>query len=313
MTQDTSLEPLIYMRKLKGFLVLALLAFSATVAMAWSSGGHQVVAAGTYRQLSPELKTKVSNILKEHPKYEEWKRTYRTEDNSMDLETYVFLRASVWPDEIRQRDNPYHHPHWHYIDYPLKPRKFPFEPNPDPDDDILFAITKSEETLASRKTSRRERAIYLSWLIHLIGDLHQPLHCASLFSSAYPHGDKGGNDFFVKPGDHEVNLHSFWDGLLGTSGKAQTHWNYAVALETEYPRKSLKEIKNDRLAKEWSLEGRTLAIDKAYLRGDLKGSLDRDNAVALPTGYAKAAKTVAEKQGALAGYRLADEIEKYVR
>jgi hypothetical protein len=153
----------------------------------------------------------------------------------------------------------------------------------------------------------------LSWLIHLVGDLHQPLHCASLVDSEYPRGDKGGNDFFIKPEEREISLHSFWDGLLGTSGKSQTHWNYAVAIDAEHPRKSLKELKADKTAKDWSLEGRTLAIEKAYLRGDLKGGTSRETAVALPSGYAKEAKAVAEKQAALAGYRLADEIAKYVR
>ena len=195
------------MRKLLGFLTVALLAFPLTRAMAWSSGGHQVVAAAAFRELSPELKTKVSEILKAHPEYERWKRYYRTDNNSLDLEAYIFLRASVWPDEIRQRDNPYHHPHWHYLDYPLKPRGFPFEPGRRiPDDNALFAIAKAEHELSSRGTSAQDRAIYLSWLIHLIGDIHQPLHCASLVDSTYPKGDRGGNDFFIKPEDREISL-----------------------------------------------------------------------------------------------------------
>ncbi len=293
--------------------MLALLISPLASSMAWSSGGHQVVAAAAYRDLSPVFKKKVSDILKSHPDYEKWKRAFQSDNNSLDLESYVFLRASVWPDEIRQRDNPYHHPHWHYIDYPLKPKKFPYEPDPAPNDDALFAIAKCEQTLASRKTSPQDRAIYLAWLIHLVGDLHQPLHCASLVDSEYPTGDKGGNEFFVKPEERGISLHSFWDQLLGTSAKAQTHWNYAVAIDAGYPRKSLKELKADKTPKDWSLEGRTLAIDKAYLRGHLKGGTNRDIAVALPAGYAKDAKAVAERQAALAGYRLSDEIEKFVR
>src|SRR5262249_54451635 len=159
-------------------------------------------------------------------------------------------------------------------------------------EDALFAIAKSEAALSNRKTSAEDRAIYLSWLIHLVGDLHQPLHCASLVNSTYPKGDRGGNDFFVKPEDRPINLHSFWDGLLGTSGKAQNHWNYAVAIDADHPRKLLKELKADKTPKDWSLEGRTLAIEDAYLHGKLKGGTNRDTAAPLPSGYAKDAKAV---------------------
>ena len=56
-----------------------------------------------------------------------------------------------------------------------------------------------------------------------------------------------------------------------------------------------------------------MAIEKAYLRGELKGSTNSDTAPALPADYTKAAKVVAERQAALAGYRLADEIQKYLK
>jgi hypothetical protein len=62
----------------------------------------------------------------------------------------------------------------------------------------------------------------------------------------------------------------------------------------------------------WSLEGRGVAIEEAYLHGELKGGTSKGTSQELPEGYTKAAKVVAEKQAALAGYRLADEIEKRV-
>jgi hypothetical protein len=100
---------------------------------------------------------------------------------------------------------------WHYIDYALKPPTFAFEPQPNPDDDALFGIEESEKTLSDRTAPAEERAVALSWLIHLVGDIHQPLHCASLFTEAYPRGDRGGNEFFVMPASRGIKLHSFWD------------------------------------------------------------------------------------------------------
>ena len=116
-------------------------------------------------------------------------------------------------------------------------------------------------------------------------------------NETYPSGDKGGNEFYVKPAAQGIKLHAFWDGLLGTSGKARTHLNYAVQIQTEHPRKSLKELRRARTAKKWSLEGRSLAIEKAYLRGELKGGTSADKPPDLPEGYTKAAKVVAEELG----------------
>jgi hypothetical protein len=79
-------------------------------------------------------------------------------------------------------------------------------------------------------------------------------------------------------------------------------------IEHEHPRKSLPELKKAKTPKDWSLENRGVAIEKAYLRGELKGGTSKETAQELPDGYTKAAKVVAEKQAALAGYRLADEI-----
>jgi hypothetical protein len=301
------------MRTLTGFFTAALFAQSLSQAFAWSSPGHEVIAAEAYRQLSPGLKTKVSDLLTSHPSYATWTESFRNDNASLDLAAFVFMRASTWPDDIRREETPYNHPHWHYINYPLRPPRFAVQPEPSPDDDILFGLARSERTLANAKASPEERAIYLSWLIHLIGDLHQPLHCVSLFTDAYPKGDRGGNEFFIKPAQRGINLHSFWDGLLGTSRAAQTQWNYAIELEAEYPRKSLKELKKAKAPRDWSLESRKLAVERAYLRGELRSGSNPEFAAALPGGYAKTAKAVAERQAALAGYRLADEIQKYLK
>lgn len=284
-----------------------------TAAQAWNGAGHQVIAAEGYRQLSPALQKKVAGALKAHPQFEKWKAAFVGNREDLDFGLYLFMRSSTWPDEIRREGGEYDHPKWHFIDYPLRPFRFPVEPDASPGDDILYGLRQAERSLSDRKAPPRERAIYLSWLIHLLGDLHQPLHCASLFNRAFPNGDKGGNDFFVKPGERGISLHSFWDGLLGTSGKPQAHLNYAIEIQAAHPRKSLKELRNAKTAKAWSLESRAVAIEHAYLHGKLPGGTSRETGPDLPDGYTKAAKAVAEKQAALAGCRLADEIQKWLR
>jgi hypothetical protein len=286
---------------------------SGTSASAWSGAGHQVIAAAAWRELPAETKAKVTELLKAHPDYGKWERSFASDSASLDLPMFIFMRASTWADEIRRRGNAYDHPHWHYVDYPLKPPSFLLEAAPAPDDDALYGISQCEKILHDTNAYAEKRAAHLAWLIHLIGDLHQPLHCSSFVNDLYPSGDKGGNDFYVKPGSKGIKLHAFWDGLLGTSGKPQSHFSYAIQIQSEHTRNSLPELKKSKTVKEWSLEGRSLAIEKAYLHGELKGSTSADEAPALPEGYTKAAKSVAEKQAALAGYRLADEIRTLLK
>ena len=281
-------------------------------AEAWSGPGHLAIAAEAYRELSPELKAEVFDVLKAHPDYAKWEKAYHPNPN-LDLAAYVFMKSSTWPDEIRRSGSTYDHPNWHFIDYPLVPPTFPLEPGPKPMDDVLFGVMQCEKTLSDTNASPELRAVYLSWLVHLVGDVHQPLHCASLFTDTYPKGDKGGNDFYVKPAQSGVRLHGIWDGLLGSSPNPRTQWNYAIQIEAKYSRTALPELIKHQSPKDWSLESRELAIEKGYLRGQLQGSTNADTAPSLPPDYTKQAKQMAEKQAALAGYRLADEIHKYLR
>jgi hypothetical protein len=294
------------------FVLFSSIALWQSNALGWGSAGHMVIAAEAFRQLSPDSKAKVYETLKAHPDFTKWTNSYHPNLN-VDLATYVFMRSSTWPDDIRRSGNQYDHPNWHFIDYPLRPPSFPMEPGPKPTDDVLYGISQSEKTLNDTNAAPEARAVALSWLVHLIGDMHQPLHCVSLFTAVYPKGDKGGNDFFVKPNERGIRLHSLWDGLLGSSANPQTQWKYAVTLEGEFPKSKLPELTKDTDTKAWSLESRELAIDKGYLHGNLKGSTNADDAPSMPADYTKNAKAVAERQGALAGYRLASKIEKNLK
>jgi hypothetical protein len=299
---------------MKRILLIAVLLCSRGLSLAWSSPGHMTIAAIAYRDLSDGQKQAVTELLKHHPDYPKWKDNYTMSGSDFDFDTFIFMRASTWPDEIRRKGNPYDHPEWHYIDYPLEPPAFPDKPSPFPTNDILYGISQSEKMIKDTNSSPEARAAYFSWLIHLVGDIHQPLHCSTLVNTNYPApvGDKGGNEFYVKPAGTGVNLHSIWDRALGGTVDFRTQLNYAIQISTEHPRASLPEFLKDKTPVAWSKESRAIAIESGYLRGKLAGSAQRDDAPALPEGYTKNMKTIAEKQAALAGYRLADEIRDCV-
>ncbi len=293
--------------------LLLALALSPLACRAWSGAGHMIIAAAAYRNLPAKEQDRVTEILKAHPEYATWKKAFANSASTLDLPLFIFMKASTWPDEIRGEGGKYNHPHWHYINYPLKPTRFPVEAPDRPDDNILTGIAESEKALQKWGTSAEERAVHLSWLIHLLGDIHQPLHCAELVDKQFPEGDKGGNLFYIKPAKRGISLHSFWDGLLGTrNSKPQALVNDAVEIMADHPSKSLPELKNDK-PKGWSLESRSQAVTRAYLEGKLVGSSSHEAAPPLPEGYSTAAKLIAERQAALAACRLAAEIGKCVK
>ena len=163
-----------------------------------------------------------------------------------------------------------------------------------------------------------EKAVYTTWLFHLVGDIHQPLHCTSVFSERFPQGDKGGNLALVRPRTGTTNLHSLWDGLPGR-GTTAGDIGMAVA-EVERAVKDRaddiqKELSEHRTFESWGREGWELCKHAVYLDGQLKvavrggGRAVRD-APEVPADYLAASGRVARVQLGKAGIRLAEQIKE---
>jgi hypothetical protein len=290
---------------------------------AWSAPGHMIVTALAYDQLTPVERAKFDGILRNHTKYRTWKETYPTAGlPDLPLEKFIAMLASLYPDDIRNHDNPETFSEWHYVDYPLVPPDFPMKPAPTPGDDILTGIEKSSN--AARKLTStfdaRTRAKMLSYLLHLIGDIHQPMHCETLFDENFPEpeGDRGGNKAWVKTTEgHAIKLHAFWDQLFGSGGQlfrpvpltmilAADH--RAKELAPLFPRAALPELAEHKTPVSWSLESRALAISDGWRRHNLAYGLTEATASELPADYEEKAHAIADRQVALAGHRLADEL-----
>ena len=165
-------------------------------AAAWNTKGHFTVAKLAWHQLTPEQRATSTAILKAHPHYEEFLADEKPEE--VDLDEWVFSRASYWPDWIRNHHaEEYSKPTWHYISAGFVPPYSKFDPAelelPQPN--VVTQITESIEKL--RSGTEAEKPIYLCWLLHLVGDIHQPLHNCSLLSETFPEGDRGGNESLV--------------------------------------------------------------------------------------------------------------------
>ncbi len=270
-----------------------------------------IAASIAYKQMPPAAQQQAVAILQAHPAMAKWKEALE-KDRPTDPGAYFFMRASTWPDELRKSGSPYDHPAWHYIDYPLTPPDFPFVAGREPENNILFGINDSEKTLHDPVANPEQRAAALSWIIHLIGDLHQPLHCAELVTPQFPlpDGDRGGNSIYVSVGGNPINLHAFWDRLPGMIFSAPYATQSAERIEKLYPPSALPEMATDKDPAAWSLEGRTIAIDSAYLHGQIPGTVtdSKTNPIPLPPEYLEKGKVISDRRLALAGYRLASSL-----
>jgi len=286
------------------FAILLFL-FICTATHAWNARGHMIVAAIAYQELTKENQESITDILIHHPEYErKWKIDYQEVKDDVKLGLYLFIKASIWSDNIRSNKHPHNHLNvskWHYMNYELR---FPYKGDliVSDQENVLDAIDLNLKIFNGSEAPIDQKAIALCWLIHLVGDIHQPLHTVSLFSEQFPKGDRGGNSFWIKP-KGAVKLHSYWDGLLGRSKDPRGILNEVTVITATY-KKDRSSIVLDPVV--WSKESFKLAIEKVYLNGALKGSSDKENALSVPENYGKESKKVGEQQVALAGYRLAE-------
>ncbi len=147
---------------------------------------------------------------------------------------WIFAHCSTWPDiangfQDRDREQ-YHQPTWHYIDVPhflsaedrnALTGKLPVNLKREWSEDaeplslnVMQALKMIDHQLASDAVSDEDKAVYICWLFHLVGDVHQPCHSSSLYTrNRFKSGDRGGNSIFVGP--DRKNLHAIWYGMLG--------------------------------------------------------------------------------------------------
>jgi hypothetical protein len=320
-------------RRMRRMLVCVILAgLLPGPAPAWNKPGHMITAAIAYnvlKQEKPAVLGKVVALLKEHPYYEtRWEALIQRPfipEEQRDL--YLFMLAARWADDAREDPDYYppdmHLDRWHYINLPFKPARQPDTVKTSPPDEevnIFKGYARNLQKL-SQDLPVDERAVALAWVFHLVGDVHQPLHTASLFTEQFQKdeqgklvGDRGGTLFFIRAREDGgvISLHYFWDGLLLGSDRFQAVRNRATELwlRADFARSKLTELSVTDFEKWAREESFRLAQEVAYANGQLAGSPKRSQAPVLPPGYAKKAQAVAERRAVLAGYRLADVLRK---
>jgi hypothetical protein len=325
------------MRKLTIVACLVLMC-TARAALAWNQTGHMTVALIAWRELSDAQKQQVAELLKAHPHYTKLLLEHKPEN--VDESEWAFIRAAVWPDMVRPARpgidiyrgpevTRYNQPSWHYIDFPYDarsgtsgPATKPVESATKPSENILTAIDGSMRKLSNPQTKTEDRAIALAWLEHLVGDIHQPLHAASLYSSTYPQGDRGGNDQTIRAGGAPMRLHAYWDDAMGISDGYELVDFLATRLMVQPMPQSVKARIAESDPKVWAQESHDLAVAVAYLNGTLRTAkssdydgkrITADQVPALPPGYESTARQVSEQRMVMAGLRLAAKLKSVLK
>lgn len=311
------------------FLAPALCAslLAASPAYAWNARGHMTVAAVAWSQMTPTAQAHASALVKLNPRYAAW----ISGASAADRDEVAFVKAATWPDELRSFACSATHPspcyqddgytpadagtdlnigytdmrlrkYWHFAGLAFSmdgtPVEAPFAFN------AQTQIIAFEAALSDAALSDGAKSYDLVWLLHLVGDVHQPLHAMSRFSADSPHGDSGGNGVSVClagatscTAQSAKALHSFWDGAIGANPDPFS----AIAKARALPQVLFSPDVLDAAPESWVAESFELARLVAYADpiGPGKGPYQ------LTAAYQTAAVNAAEQRIILAGTRLA--------
>jgi len=284
---------------MRRFLLALCLSLLPGLAQAWNAAGHRLVAAIAWQQLSSPSRQFVDVVLSRHPDHAAWTEKARSKDG-----LGIFIEASTWPDDIRN-DPRFHdagrqpatpplpgladtarHKPWHYVDL-------------DGDGEVRAGeLDRQIERLSQvlRSSKRDDQLSYaLPWLLHLVADIHQPLHVGRS-------GDEGGNTVEIENPFNQrrpfTSLHAYWDALPGPPWLrgARLEKN-ALRLLAAYPAPIQGNVRL------WREESHRL-LGQAY--PDSNGSL-------LPTiteDFQRQARDIANRRIVEAGYRLGELLER---
>jgi hypothetical protein len=289
--------------KLRASLIALLVAAAPLPAHAWGYQGHRIVAALARSYLTPQVKAKIDALLAE------------------DTDTLVphdMLSAATWADTWRNTHR--ETSEWHFVDLEIDkpdlaaacfghpPALVPASAGPEKSclTDRLTAFTAE---LNDPATPKAERILALKYVLHFMGDIHQPLHAAD-------HEDHGGNCVLLDLGDPmPTTLHSYWDSRV--IGKMGEPWFLTGEVKRSIT-PTLKAGWQAGDAASWAMESYAIAKSTVYSLPakagcDEPGTTTPTAPITLPAGYEAAARGAITTQLGRAGVRLAYVLNRAFR
>jgi len=272
-------------------LIAMLVIIFLPAAHAWGTPGHLVIGQEAKNLLDDATAQLLNQLL---------------QSDTTVLPNYsTIVPAATWPDELRNQGMNALSP-WHYVNGPLCPTNQSLCPTcPDPAN-VVWALLQANSTLSFTPQAVFPQGFMIRFLLHLIGDIHQPLHCSTLYSAQFPTGDEGGNLFKVQLGTEMTDLHTFWD-------EAGAVWPDVMDVPLSPTNQAFVEAQAERLLAShplnaslnfdpaaWAAESQALAVTYAYA--------NLTPGETLSATYVANARAISEQRIALAGRRLAAAI-----
>ncbi|HEX8736381.1 MAG TPA: S1/P1 nuclease [Pyrinomonadaceae bacterium] len=303
------------LKKFASALFLICLIFPLS-ALAWDDVGHKTTAYIAWQQLTPQARERVSKILQNAPEDSDLGVFFMGDARPLAVRQMEhFMIAATWADIVRDRDfkvrfKNYHHSNWHYADTFWRNDNNQVTILPNPSEEGGKAVEKLiefDKVLRNNSASDAEKAIAIAWVMHLIGDLHQPLHTSARITDLEPKGDQGGNLFLLKPKEtprnEQENLHWFWDSIIvrntprGETCDTDFIPKVAAPMMKKFPAAKMSARLNLGNFPEWQKESFQLATTEVFSPALVRFQTPTAN-------YKKNAFQVAQQQIALAGYRM---------
>src|SRR6267142_2958613 len=209
----------------------------APSAQAWGCKGHQTVALIAEKHLTPEGRQLVQKLLGDNPmdpKLRRWCGNATTD---------LMVDASTWPDDVRneRKNGP-----WHYIDIPRGKHKGELDQFCGTDGCVTRAIEEQRAILKDKSADPLKRAEAIRYLIHFVGDMHQPLHAANNADNggncvpvAYFHHSPLPTPVHPERDEYSPNLHQVWDTeMVERDMEISNPRRYADELDEKFRKKS---------------------------------------------------------------------------
>jgi hypothetical protein len=286
---------------------------------AWDELGHRVVARIAWDHMTPAARARAIELLMAAPQDAALLELFPRDGRPLEVrQREYFIMASVWPDLIRGSRFPgaagqsYAHSEWHYVNHFWEQPRPGARGVPRPDMGraglLVEKLQEFDGPLGDASRPLPERAVELAWVLHLVGDGHQPMHNSARVTPQEPEGDRGGNLFLL---NGRLNLHSYWDRQAGPSfpwtrgdtSSADYVGSIAQRVVARHPLSSVRHRLHPGEVERWSLEGAEIAMRHLYPANLRRGE-------APPRSYRAMAQRIAAERLAMAGYRLADYLNR---
>lgn len=272
------------------FMVVMILTSTSHIAHAWDHPGHMTTAAIAYSEIErarPELMEKIGLLFLVHPVAGPfWVAAGAA--RGKEAVRRKFIECVRWADDIKF--NAPDEPTWHTARWPIVAKNAPPEAKASaaarqgkPAGQALDALTLNFAMVSNPEATPKERALALCWVMHITGDIHQPMHVSDLFSKEFPTGNAAATMSYVHDPvtDKPIPLHVLWDSNALRSSTLEDVDRYTKDLMKKYPRSSFSELKDHPIGKpdtfvEWAKESHQIAVDWAYKDVQTVADPDKD-------------------------------------